>query len=355
MPRARLLAATCALAAALGAPARADETDDDRSPLSFGIGNAATVTFFGYVKADFIRNLGFDLGNTTFAIRDMGLATGPAAGDFDSGTLRETRIGFDVRGGDVFARFEGDFYGSPGYLRLRHAYVEWNGLMIGQNWSNFMSVENLAPTVDFQGAGGVPFARVPQVRYTFEPVADLTLSASVEEAVGNDDDLAYTLAARYGFDAGMVRLSGYWRDAVIGGNRIDGWAANLGTVLSLWPGGRIQADIATGEGTGDILGAGLTGASLFKAGRPVGFTAGAVSVSQQATDKLRLAATTSWVDVDRATGTDLRGLRSLHLSAFYAIRPDTTLMAEYFTAEREDGAGARFDVDRVQLAVRFSF
>jgi hypothetical protein len=352
MPR---LIRSVTLACLLGGLVGPLAAEEGGSPLTLDLGGGASVTLYGYVKADFIRNMGFDLGNTTSGIKNIGLPGGPATGDFDQTTLRETRIGFDVKAPELSARFEGDFYGSGGYFRLRHAWVEWHGLMVGQNWTNFMSVENLADTVDFQGAGALPFARVPQVRYTFQATPDLTLSASVEEDVGNSDDLAYTVAARYGFDNGMVRLSGLWRDATLAGTPVKGWAANLGTVLHLWQGGTIKADIATGDGSVDILGNGLSGTAVFQGGSTVGYTAGAITLSQQATDKLKLAITGSWTDLDRAVGTDTKSLRTLHLSGFYTVARNTTLMAEYFTGTRTNGAGAGFDVDRVQLAVKYSF
>lgn len=329
--------------------------EEKRSPLTLDLGDGATITLYGYVKADFIWNRGYDLGNTTSGIRSIGLPGGPAIGDFDRQTLRETRIGFDVKGEDLLARFEADFYGTSGYFRLRHAFVEWHGLMVGQNWTNFMSVENLADTVDFQGAGGLPFARVPQVRYTFAATPDLKISASVEEDVANSDDPVLTVAARYGFDSGMVRVAGLWRDALIAGNQVDGWAVNLATVLHLWQGGTIKADITTGDGSADILGAGLKGTAVYQGGDTVGFTSGAVTVSQQATDKLKLAITGSWVNLDRAAGTDTKSLQTLHLSAFYTVARNTTVMAEYYTGKRTDAAGSGFDADRVQLAVKYAF
>lgn len=337
----------------------ADETDEaaeKASPLSFDLGGGATLKFYGYVKADFIWDNGYDLGRTTSGIKSIGLPSGPAAGDFDRQQLDETRIGFDVTApNNLFAKFEGDFYGRNHNLRLRHAYVDWYGVTVGQNWSNFMSVENLADTVDFQGSGALPFARLPQVRYTYKGFDNLTLSASVEEDIGNSDDYAYTLAARYGFDQGMLRISGMWRDTVLGGNAVDGWGVNLATVLKLWQGGTIKASYTTGEGITDILGAGLSGTAVVIGNSPVGVDAVGITIAHQVTPQLKLAATGSWLDLDQSTGTDIDELETLHLSAFYTVRKNTTLMAEYFTGTRTQGNGVSFDADRIQLAVKYTF
>ncbi|MDK3074001.1 DcaP family trimeric outer membrane transporter [Sedimentitalea sp. JM2-8] len=331
-------------------------SEESRSPLTLDMGGGVSVTLYGYIKADFIWDDGYDLGRTTSGIKSIGLPNGPEAGDFDRQQLNETRIGFDVVGpNDVFARFEGDFYGADNDLRLRHAYVSWHGLMIGQNWTNFMSVKNLAPTVDFQGAGALPFARTPQVRYTYDGISDVILSASVEEDIANSDDYAYTLAIRYGFDLGMVRASGLWRDTVIAGGALEGWGVNLATVLTPWSGGKLQANVTTGEGISDILAAGLTGDALLINGSAVGVNAAALSLSHDVTDRLMLAATASWLKQDEANGADTEELTGLHLSAFYTVFRNTTLMAEYYTGTRQQGDGISFDADRVQLAVKYAF
>ncbi|WP_218961114.1 DcaP family trimeric outer membrane transporter [Ruegeria sediminis] len=329
--------------------------EDDRSPLAFDIGSGVTVTPYGYVKLDLIRDFDYELGNTTAQIRNIGLPNGPATGTFDRANVRETRIGFDVHGQDIFARFEGDFYGSNEALRLRHAFVEWNGFIVGQNWTNYMSVETLADTVDFQGPGGYPFARKPQVRYTFNPSARWTVSASAEEDVANSDDVAFTAAVRYGFDFGMVRVSGLWRDATISGNDVEGWGMTFAGLFRPWQGGTIKAGVSIGDGTADILNAGLSGPAVFLGGDTVEYNAGAVTVSHQVNDKLKLAITGGWVDLDRAVGTNTKDLQTVHLSAFYTVYKNTTLMAEYFNGRRKDASGNSFDADRVQFAVKYAF
>ncbi|MCA0873344.1 hypothetical protein LCL97_21140 [Seohaeicola saemankumensis] len=352
---ARFLKTGC-LCGAMILAATSGRTEEKKSPLTLDLGNGVSVTFYGYVKADFISDDGYELGDTTGAIRSIGLPGGPAAGSFDTATLRETRIGFNINGpDDVFAKFEGDFYGPNDNLRLRHAYLDWKGVLIGQNWTNFMSVENLAPTVDFQGSGALPFARVPQLRYTFDPSSNIKFSASVEEDIANSSDVMLTAALRYGFDLGMVRASALWRDTTIGGTPVDGWGLSLATVLKPWQGGQVQFAVTTGDGAVDILGAGLSGTAVVLGGGPVGFDSAALSISQKIGDKLRLAVTGSWVSLDRSVGTDTSELETVHLSAFYEVFRNTTLMAEYFTGQRTQANGIDFDTDRVQLAVKFAF
>lgn len=328
----------------------------DSSPLTLDLGHGVTITPYGYIKADAIWDDGFDLGGTTSGLKNIGLPAGGPPGSYNRQQLNDTRIGFDVRGPDnLFARFEGDFFGANDSLRLRHAYIDWYGFMVGQNWTNFMSVENIADTVDLQTSLGYPLARLPQVRYTFQGWGNTSLSASVEQDKSNSSDLAYTLALRHGLNNGMVRVSGLWRDTTISGAVVEGWGLNFSTVLGLWQGGKLKANFTTGEGIADIINAGLTGNALTIGGNAVGVNSAALTVTQQVNPKLKLAATVDWMNVNQAFGTDTDRLTSMHLSAFFTLRKNTTLMAEYFTVNRTQGNGASFDSDRLQLAVKYAF
>lgn len=324
-------------------------------PLTLDLGGGATVTLYGYVKIDFIHDRDFDLGDTTIGLKDIGTAGGPASGAFSHAHMRESRIGFDVNRGDLMARFEGDFFGPDSSLRLRHAYVDWNGFMVGQNWTNFMSVDNLSSTVDFQGPAGLPFARVPQVRYTHPFANGVTLKASVEEDVGNKDDVAFTAVARYDFEGGMVRGAAIFRDFTQSGNQIDGKGVNLAGVFNPWPGGKIEASITTGDGIADILAFGLSGAALYSNGDEVGVNAYTVSVGHKFTRKFELVLSAGKTKLDRAAPLDTRELRTVHLSAFYDFTEKAGIALEYFHGTRKQGNGASFDASRVQFAAKYSF
>ena len=65
--------------------------------------------------------------------------------------------------GNIWTQLETNSYG----FRLRHAYGQFGGWLIGQNWSAFMDLDNSPETIDFNGTIGVPLARQPQIRYTY--------------------------------------------------------------------------------------------------------------------------------------------------------------------------------------------
>ena len=116
----------------------------------------------------------------------------------------QSRFGFitstPTESGDLKTLLEIDFFGSPGtpdtssqILRLRRAFAEWNGILAGQNSSNFGPETAYMPTLDFYGQPGGPNGRVPQLRYTSGP-----LSFSLEDpeiAGGTSSGQTYKNAA----------------------------------------------------------------------------------------------------------------------------------------------------------------
>ncbi|SFM61065.1 hypothetical protein [Shimia aestuarii] len=349
--RQKLLGTTLALATAFCTQAAHAE---DNNPLSFDLGAGNNLTFYGYIKGTYIKDYDFDLGDTTKGLATIGLPGGSPAGEHERTHLKETRIGLTYTAPDLLIKLEGDFFGADG-LRTRLAYVDFFGVRVGQDWSNFMSLENLGPTVDFQGPAGVPFARLLQARYTYAPTPDWTFSASVEEDVGNNDDPHFTLAARRGFDGGMVRLAGLYRDTTIGGTPVEGWGLSLGATYDVWQGGTLAGIYTTGEGISDILAFGLSGNALVSGGKTVGVNAVSVSLKQQISEKLTVAATLGMTDLDTAAGTDTKKLTTVHLSAYYNATKNLQLGLEYFTGTRKQGNGTSFDADRVTAAVKYTF
>ena len=90
----------------------------------------------------------------------------------------QSRLGFRVMTPEgVKIVVEGDFRGtrgdSTGDLRLRHAYGEYNGVLIGRNWSNYLSFVGNTSQLEFDGVpanAGYQF-RASQVRYTTGPLS----------------------------------------------------------------------------------------------------------------------------------------------------------------------------------------
>lgn len=155
---------------------RSFSQDEGNKNTTFKIG--------GYIKADFLNTwyTNGDIGERS-PLRDFHLPSqipvGPADQNFDLDYhVKESRFNFDVRttllGKEIHGFIELDFLLSGSgdekvsnsfNPRLRHAYLEWDRLLVGQTWSTFMVVV-VPDEIDFSGAlDGLVFIRQPQIRY----------------------------------------------------------------------------------------------------------------------------------------------------------------------------------------------
>lgn len=132
-------------------------------------------------------------------------------GDFNN----EPRTGNSAVTGTVANILTQQATNSYGF-RLRHAYGQFAGFLVGQTWSTFMDLDSLPETVDFNGQIGATFIRQPQVRYS-HPTKDYgTFTVAVENS------LSYVLD-----DTGSVTTAGFSRvpDLVARWDKRFNWGA----------------------------------------------------------------------------------------------------------------------------------
>jgi hypothetical protein len=158
--------------------------------VSFSAGDY-DVNVYGYARLNASYDVDSDQSLSTRSGSYDGLAGNDDAADGHFGAdAVQSRLGFKTTSPEgLNVTVEGDF--RPGNLRLRHAFGEYNGVLMGQTWSNFTSFVGNTSTLDFDSLPGLAGlqGRVAQARYTTGP-----LSFSLEEysanivANGVDDD-----------------------------------------------------------------------------------------------------------------------------------------------------------------------
>lgn len=181
------------------------------------------------------------------------------------------------------------------------------------------------------------------------------IAGAIERDIANSDDPAFTLAANYKLDLGEVHASAIYRDTLVLGQPTEGWGVNLATVVSPWNGGTLKASLMSGDSVADYLSQGWVAGDISVGSLGGKVDAAVLSVTQQVTQKLKLAATGSWIRFPDATGSDTGTLKGVHLSAFYDVGLNTTLMGEVFFGDRKQGDGDKFSSNRLQLAIKYSF
>ena len=157
--------------------------------MEVDLGENGKLTFGGYIKVD-ARYVDGDV-----AYQDYWRGNNPGAVDTSHFAInvRETRINTKYVKGDVTGFIEMDFYGGGGNEvatnssnpRLRHAFLSYKNLMVGQYWSTFMPLAALPESLDFAGPiAGEVFVRQQQIRYT---MGNLRLAIENPETFGDGD------------------------------------------------------------------------------------------------------------------------------------------------------------------------
>jgi hypothetical protein len=177
------------------------------------------LTFGGYIKID-ARYVDGDVAYRDFWIGD-GAALSENASQFKI-FANETRFNTKYVHGDVMGFIEMDFWGGGGneivsnsaHPRIRHAFVKYKDLTVGQTWSTFMNTSAIPESADFAGATtGLVFIRQGQVRYN---VGNFQVALENPESWGGDtaNDSVPDIVARYNFkgDWGSVSVSGLARE-----------------------------------------------------------------------------------------------------------------------------------------------
>jgi hypothetical protein len=127
------------------------------------------VKLGGFVKADLIHDLRAIDSTDTFDPSTIPIGE-PQRTNTRFHT-RQTRLNMDARwiadsGDPLRILVEGDFFGAGDTLRLRHAYGEYNGVIIGQTWSTLTHRAALPNTLDLVGDVASVGRRQSQVRWT---------------------------------------------------------------------------------------------------------------------------------------------------------------------------------------------
>ena len=138
-------------------------------------GSETSVRLYGYAEANLIHDFkGFGKPDNFTNLSSQPLDSSGSPKGRTKLTAETSRFGFETSTptgvGTFNTKLEMDFYaydGGRNRLRLRQAYGEYAGWLIGQTWSTFMDLDNLPETVDFNGPIGAPFSRRTMIRYTY--------------------------------------------------------------------------------------------------------------------------------------------------------------------------------------------
>lgn len=357
-------------------------------PNSFRMpGSDTSLRIYGYVETNAIHDMkGTASGDFGTAMASQPLNTSPHREGGDSFNAGNTRFGFETSTptahGPLHTVIEGHFYNSgsgASNFRLRHAYGEYAGWLVGQTWSTFMDGDNTPETVDFNGPVGTPFNRSPMVRYTYDMPSVVKLTAAIEGAElngstvpGNSTDLVsqsprLVLRADKAFDWGTLnlRVASHKEQASTTGESAQAVSWGIGGSFKLTEDltffgqyNQVQQDINGGLMVGANTPKVVNG--VLTLDRSKGTVLGLTNVfNPQWRATVAYSTMESGLNASDAYVTNNADVNSKlvqwHINAFYTPIKNVDLGAELIGGRRETFLSGSGDMGRVNLLARYTF
>ena len=347
-------------------------------PGSFRLpGSETSIRVYGFAEANLIKDFKSTAPGDNFSnLPEQPLAsTNPSTGK-NVLTGQTSRFGFETStpmGNGAFnTKIEADFYGYCGSecnrnrLRLRHAYGEYAGWLIGQTWSTFMDLDNLPETVDFNGPPGATSRRPVQVRYTWNNPSLAKFQFALEEPT--DGAHSPNLVARVdkGFDWGTLNARILSHEQRVDGFSKRGFGIGLGGSYKLTGSTTLMAQYTQVDGDGD--GAYLVGANYpvldggtLRLDRARGVVLG---LSNVFSEQLRGTISVGTVRSTRSAGDayvnayGLEGnerLTQWHIGMYYLPIKNVELGTELMGGRRTTFGGDTGSLSRLNLQARYIF
>lgn len=288
-------------------------------------------------------------------------------------TGETSRIGFEsstpAAKGVISTKIEADFYSygadNRNLFRLRHAYGEYDGWLIGQTWSTFMDVDDLPETVDFNGPIGAPFSRRAMVRYAFGDAAKWALvTFAAEDPVDQSGgpsanermpELVARLDKSFGWGALNLRAMTHEKRSATETRR--GYGFGLGgnykfgdadTLMGQYT--RVDGDVDQLYGANGYAIDAHTGAITFD--RNQGLVMGYAHIFS---DKLRGNLSAGFNRGTSAQAADNQTLSDYFVDLIYTPLKDVDLGGEWVFGKRRTFAHETGTLSRFDLMARYSF
>ncbi len=337
-------------------------------------GSETSLRFYGYAEAHAIHDLKAPGPSDTFTdLMFQPLDNSGAQKGKTKFTAQTSRFGFEsstpTELGAFNTKVEMDFYsygsGNRNRLRLRHAYGEYAGFLVGQTWSTFMDLDDLPETVDFNGPIGAPFSRRTMIRYTYgDAKAGYKLTAALEDpedqfggGSANEKMPQIVLRGDKSFDWGAVNVRVLAHEKRSFADTKRGFGFGVGgsykiTDKDLLMGQytRVDGDVDQLYGSNGYAIDATTGAITFDKNQGL-----VVGYAKTFSDQLRGVVSYGMNRGKTAQAADNRTLQQLFISMIYSPIKNVELGAEYIHGKRKTFTPETGTMSRFDLMGRYSF
>lgn len=287
-------------------------------------------------------------------------------------TAQTSRFGFEsstpTSAGTFSTKVEMDFYAygsaARNRLRLRHAYGEYAGWLVGQTWSTFMDLDDLPETVDFNGPIGAPFSRRTMIRYTYgDPKAGYKLTFALEDPEdqfggGSANERLPQIVARFdkSFDRGAMNLRLLSHEKRSATQTKRGLGVGVGGSFKLTDKDLLMGQFTYVEGDVDQLygsnGYSIAGDGTITFDKNKGLVVG---YAKSFSDQLRGTVAFGMNRGKTAEAVDNKSLKQVFVNVIYSPIKNVELGAEYIHGIRKTFGDETGTMSRFDLMGRYSF
>ena len=331
-------------------------------------GSETSLHVYGFAESHLIHDLKATAPGDDFTnLSEQPLNGSGAPSGKTKLTAQTSRLGFETSTPTGFGTFntkvEMDFYAYCGSecnrnrLRLRHAYGEYAGWLIGQTWSTFMDLDDLPETVDFNGPIGAPFSRRTMVRYTYNDPQFAKFTFAIEDPENGAQ--MPNLIARFdqSYDWGAINLRVLGHEKRVDNKSKKGAGFGIGGSYKLTDKDLLMAQYTKVDGDIDNL-YGANG-YMTDAGGNVMFDKNqglVLGYAKTFDDKLR---GTLAYGYNKSTTPDIglnnKTLWQAHVNFIYSPIKNVELGAEYIYGQRKVFTDETGTLSRFDLMGRYSF
>lgn len=351
--------------------------------------NAANTefSFGGFIKMDAMLSTYSNgdvidgYGRDYYAPSQIVPGTEPDTTELDM-TARNSRFNFKTvteteNGKSITSFIELDFSTTGGgnevvsnsYVpRLRHAFVKYDGLLVGQTWSNFMNVGALPEVADFIGPSeSTVFIRQPQVRYT---MGDLAIALENPQTTGagdsGDNGMIPDITASYKIKAGnadlvaaaLVRQLTYDGPAEDDDTTTMGYGVNLSGKVMIGK-DDLKFSATVGNGVGRYVGLGAVADAALVDGdlETSDTTAAFIAYRHHWNSEWRSSVVYGMLsaDYDDSVTTGVTDASSVRVNVMRSPVKKLTYGAEFSTATVEREGGDEASMNRIYFTTKYAF
>lgn len=280
---------------------------------------------------------------------------------------------------------ETDFRGTNYALRLREAYVSWNGILAGQTVTTFCDQSASFNTIDFEGPNGYTYSRNLMLQYTHGwdngvsfgvaaeyPVVSAEVGSSANLIPQRVPDIPAYVQYAWNDGASHIRASGVLRNMFyenkVEGASVDqiGWGAQLSGVWKMNSRTTLYGQVLYGKGitpyVQDLSGNGL---DMVPDHNNHGTLYTPISISWLAgvqyniTPQMPITLGYSQVLVENdkrdVNPKQYKLAQYVVMNVFYNFNKSLSVGAEYLYGTRYDQDNSFGKSNRVQMSVQFNF